>query len=326
MPGVLQLRQVISEKIFNISGCHYDPESEITVTAGATQALFTAITALVNKDDEVIIFEPAYDSYAPSVQLNGGIPVFIPLIKPGYRIDFERLRNSITPRTKLIIINSPHNPTGSILTKNDLEQLEEITRNSSVFFISDEVYEHITFDDKKHISIAGSPELRNRSFIISSFGKTFHTTGWKIGYCSAPANLMAEFRKIHQFIVFAVNTPIQYAYAEYLKNPQTYLGLNSFYQKKRDLFLKAISGSMFKNIPAEGTYFQLLDYSQISDLGDKDFANLLITKYGIAVIPLTPFYSEQVTYADKVIRICFAKKDDVLVTAGDILRSIGSGQ
>ncbi len=322
MPGVPLLRVRISKKIAGISGHSYNPESEITVTAGATQALYSAITCLVNRGDEVIIFEPAYDSYAPAVILNGGIPVFIPLSGPGYKLDFNRLKSSINNKTKAVILNSPHNPTGTVITEEDLECLEEIAVNSNIYFISDEVYEHITFDDRKHLSIAGSEILRGRSFVISSFGKTFHTTGWKIGYCCAPESLMSEFRKIHQFIVFAVNTPIQYAYAEYLKKQDHYLSLNKFYQKKRDIFLDGINGSAFKYIPAEGTYFQLLDYSDISELNDMEYALSLIKVHGIAVIPLSPFYSNESKYNGRIVRICFAKKDEVLVKSAEIFSNI----
>jgi methionine transaminase len=320
MQGVKSLRDEISKKTEYLYGKKYDPETEITITAGATQALFTAISTIVRKNDEVILLEPAYDSYAPSVIVNGGIPVFIPLTDQEFRIDFEKIRAAINERTRLLIINFPQNPAGSIITGDDIKQLEELVSDKDIFIISDEVYEHIVFDDKKHLSISGSEILSKKSFVISSFGKTFHTTGWKIGYAAAPAEMTKEFRKLHQFITFAVNTPVQHAYSDYLKNQNNYLHVNSFYQKKRDLFLKALEGSEFKFKPSEGTYFQLLDYSSISEINDTEFAELLIKEYGIAVIPLSPFYS--IPQKRKLIRICFAKKDEIIIKAAGILKNI----
>jgi methionine transaminase len=320
MQGVKSLREEISIKTEYLYGKKYDPETEITITAGATQALFTAISAIVRKDDEVILLEPAYDSYAPSVIVNGGIPVFIPLTVPEFRIDFEKIRSAISNKTRLLIINFPQNPAGSIITNDDMKQLEELVSDKDMFIISDEVYEHIVFDGKKHLSISGSEILSKKSFVISSFGKTFHTTGWKTGYAAAPEEMTKEFRKLHQFITFAVNTPIQHAYADYLKNKNNYLHINSFYQGKRDLFLNSIAGSEFRFKPSEGTYFQLLDYSAISEENDTEFAERLIKDYGIAVIPLSPFYSAP--HKRKLIRICFAKKDEVIVKAAEILKNI----
>lgn len=317
MPGVLSLRRKISEKIEKIYGRKYNPDSEIVVTAGGTQALYTAITAVVSPGDEVIILEPAYDSYAPAVLINGGVPVYIPLSKINYSIDWNIVEKSITDRTKLIIINSPHNPTGSVLSKNDIAALEKIIRNKNIYLISDEVYEHIIFDGNIHYSFSQSSELSERTFVISSFGKTYHTTGWKVGYCAAPEKLMNEFKKIHQFIVFAVNTPIQYAYADIMEKEEMYFGLSKFYKAKRDLMTSLLSKSKFKFKPAQGTYFQLLDYSSISDLNDREFSEYLTKEIGVAVIPLSPFYSGG--SQDRVIRICFAKKDEVLRAASEKL-------
>ena len=318
MPGVPMLREKISKKIKKLYGRGYNFETEITITAGATQAIFTAITASIQKGDEVILLEPAYDSYAPSVLISGGVPVFIPLLKGSYKIDWDRVKNNISPKTKMIIINSPHNPTGSIINEADIKILEEITRNTGILILSDEVYEHIVFDGEKHISLSVSEELAERSFIIFSFGKTYHTTGWKLGYCAAPENLTNELRKVHQFVVFSVNTPFQYAYADFLDNEEHYLNLNNFYQKKRDIVLNLLHGTEFNFSPANGTYFQLLDYSKISEMNDLEFAELLTKEFGIAVIPLSPFYSK--LYNDKVIRICFAKRDEVLEEGMDRLK------
>jgi methionine aminotransferase len=320
MPGVLKLRQKISEKTLKVNHRYYDPENEITITAGATQALFSAISALIGKDDEVIIFEPAYDSYSPVVMLNGGRPVYIKLKGNDFRIDWDEVADSITEKTKLIIINSPHNPTGSVINETDIRNLETIIENKNIFVISDEVYEHIVFDNKKHLSLASSELLYQRSFIISSFGKTYHTTGWKIGYANAPGYLMDEFRKIHQFIVFAVNTPIQMAYADYIEDEKNYLSLNNFYQEKRDYLLENIKDSRFRLKPAEGTYFQLLDYSDISELDDYTFTERLTKESGVATIPLSPFFSGLNDL--KLIRICFAKRNEILKSSADILNRI----
>jgi len=317
MQGVPVLRHKISEKINKLYGRRYNPETEINITAGATQAIYTAASAIINPGDEIILFEPAYDSYAPSVKINGGIPVFVPLKKADFSIDWDKAGKAITTRTKMIFLNSPHNPTGSVINETDIKKLEDITRNKDIFILSDEVYEHIVFDDKQHISVSGSKELSKKAFVISSFGKTFHTTGWKLGYCAAPEALMKEFRKVHQFMVFAVNTPIQYAYSEYLDNESHYLKLNNFYELKRNLFLKYMKNSRWDFKPASGTYFQLLDYSQITDLNDMDFAEKLAREAGIATIPLSPFYNEKNN--EKLLRVCFAKKDEVLEAAADIL-------
>ncbi len=320
MHGVPELLTGISDKVKSLYKKYYDPFNEIIITSGATEAIFIAISTLVSPGDEVILLEPAYDSYAPTVILNGGIPIFVPLSKTNFTVRFDLLKSKITNRTKAIIVNSPHNPTGSIISESDIKNFEEITRDKNIFFISDEVYEHILFDGNKHISFCSSEELSEKTFVISSFGKTYHTTGWKVGYCAAPQKMIAEFEKIHQFVVFSVNTPVQYAYAEYIKDEQKYLHLNEFYQQKRDIFLRTISKSKFKFTPARSTYFQLLDYSDISELDDITFASRLTEKYKIATIPLSPFYSSR--YNEKLIRICFAKRDKVLIEAGEILNTI----
>lgn len=320
MPGVFDLRKTISDKILNLHNRFYNPENEITITAGATQALYTAISVLVFPGDEVIMFEPVYDSYAPSVIANGGKPVFIKLDHKDFSIPWDEVEKRISEKTKAIILNSPHNPTGKIIVQEDLIRLKNILKNNNIFLISDEVYEHIVFDSKRHISVCESEILTKKSFVISSFGKTFHTTGWKIGYCAAPENLTKEFRKLHQFVVFAVNTPIQYAYSEYLKNPDNYLLVSSFYQQKRDYFRDRIKNSKFRIMKTEGTYFQLLDYAAISKMNDIEFSEYLTKEIGVAVIPLSPFYSSQ--YQGKIIRICFAKRDEILDKAAEKLMKV----
>lgn len=320
MQGVPNLRKAISEKIKKLYGKHYDFDKEITVTAGATQALYTTITSVVKQGDEVILFEPAYDSYMPDVLSNGGIPVYIPLNPKDYSYNWDLVRKRITKKTKALIINSPHNPTGSLISDEDIKELEKITEGTDILIISDEVYEHIIFDGKKHISLASSDELSKRTFVISSFGKTYHTTGWKMGYCAAPENLTKEFRKMHQFIVFSTNTPIQYAYAEFMKQEEKYLSLGKFYEHKRDLFLSEIKSSKFKLKPCSGTYFQLLDYSIISDKADTEFSEYLTKEIGVAVIPLSPFYESR--ESQSLIRICFAKTDEVLREAAAKLKKL----
>ena len=320
MQGVPVLRQKISEKIQKLYGHRYDPEEEINVTAGATQAIYTVSSAVINPGDEVILMEPAYDCYAPSVKINGGIPVFVPLKESDFSIDWDKVAGAVTGRTRMIFLNSPHNPTGSVINETDIKNLEDIIRNKDIFILSDEVYEHIVFDKKKHISVSGSKELSKKAFVISSFGKTYHTTGWKMGYCAAPRNLMKEFRKVHQFIVFAVNTPIQYAYAEYMDNESHYLNLNDFYESKRNVFLKHMKNSRWKIKPSSGTYFQLLDYSGITKMNDMEFAETLTKEAGIATIPLSPFYNDK--QSGNLLRVCFAKKDEVLEKAADLLSKI----
>ncbi len=320
MPGVLLLRERIALKTNLLYGAVYNPETEITVTAGATQALFSAITAFVRESDEVIVFEPAYDSYVPAIKLAGGSPVVIKLKAPTYHIDWEEVKKMVSGRTKMIIINSPHNPTGSILTAADLKSLESITHDTSIIVLSDEVYEHLVFDGRLHESVCRHPRLAERSLVTCSFGKTFHATGWKTGYCIGPDYLMKEFRKVHQFTVFCTNTPVQMAIADFLENPDNYSGLNELFQSKRDFFLDALKNSRFMFVPAEGTYFQLLDYSHISDEPEMDFAQQLTRSYKIASVPVSPFYSHAVNNAK--LRFCFAKSEETLEKAANILCKI----
>ena len=320
MQGVPALRKAISEKIEKLYGRHYNFENEITVTAGATQALFTAITSVVESGDEVILFEPAYDSYVPDILSNGGIPVYVPLNPKDYSYHWDLVRKKISDKTKVIILNSPHNPTGSLITAEDIKELEKITKGTDIFIVSDEVYEHITFDDKKHISIASSEMLAKRTFVISSFGKTYHTTGWKMGYCAAPDYLTKEFRKMHQFIVFSANTPIQHAYAEFMKHEEKYLTLGKFYENKCNVFLNEMRNTKFKLKPCDGTYFQLLDYSLISDKPDMEFAEYMTKEVGVAVIPLSPFYGDRKSRS--LVRICFAKSDEVMKEAALKLQNL----
>ena len=320
MLGVLSLREMISEKIAKTYGAAYHPDKEINVTAGATQALFTAIASIIREGDEAIIFEPAYDSYGPAVRLNGGIPVYAQLQTPDYHIDWDTVRKQINQNTKLIIINTPHNPTGSVLKEEDIKMLIKLTHNTDIVVLSDEVYEHLIFDNKKHESVCLYPELAEKSIVVFSFGKTLHATGWKMGYVLAPENLMKEFRKVHQFNVFSCNTPVQYAIAEYLKDKENYLHLGEFYQQKRDYFVNAIKGSRFKVIPSYGTYFQLLDYSAITDEKETVFAIRMTKEYGLASIPVSPFYHK--SNDNKTLRFCFAKTEETLDKAAEILNRI----
>jgi methionine aminotransferase len=317
MPGVQVLRKNISEKYKNAYGIAYDPEDEINITAGATQAINTVISAFIKEGDEVIVFDPAYDSYVPSIKLNGGIVRYAKLRTPDYHAEWNDVKKLMNSNTRMIIINSPHNPTGSVFSEADLKALDKLTRNTEVIVLSDEVYEHLIFDGKTHESVCKYPELAKRSFMIGSFGKTFHATGWKVGYCLAPANLMAEFRRSHQFVVYAVNTPIQYAIAEYLENEENYNNLASFYQDKRDLFLDLIKTSRFKEIPSYGTYFQVLNYENISNENEVDFAQHLTKEFGVASIPLSVFYNDK--QDNKTLRFCFAKQEKTLKKAAEIL-------
>lgn len=320
MAGVIELREQIAIKTEKSYKAIYHPETEITITAGATQAIYTAISAIITEGDEVIIFTPAYDCYEPAVELNGGKTVIVQLHAPEYKIDWNQVRKMINQRTKMIIINTPHNPTGTTLEKEDLVALEKLILNTDIVVLSDEVYEHIIFDNKKHQSVALFPKLAARSFIVSSFGKTFHNTGWKIGYCLAPENLMAEFRKAHQFIVFSVNTPVQYALAHYLKDENNYLTLSKFYQQKRDFFTDLIKPSKFEILPSKGTYFQLLSFKNISNEKDTEFAIKLTKKHKVAAIPVSVFYSQSVD--EKILRFCVAKKEETLEKAAEILCGI----
>ncbi len=320
MPGLMSLREVIAEKTNSLYSSNYHPDTEVTVTSGATQAIFTIISACISPGDEVIIFKPAYDSYEPSIELFGGTIVPVQLSVPNFSVDWQEVASKITSKTKMVIINTPHNPSGSVLSKNDMLQLEKLLRDTDIILLSDEVYEHIIFDGQQHQSAALFPGLAERAFITASFGKTFHTTGWKMGYCIAPKDLMAEFRKVHQFNVFCSSHPMQYALAAYLKEPKNYLSLPNFYQEKRDTFLSLIKDSRFTFSPAAGTYFQLLDYAAITDEGDVAFAERLTKAHKIASIPVSVFNLNG--QDDKVLRFCFAKTEDTLKRAAAVLCEI----
>ncbi|AWH73955.1 methionine aminotransferase [Dokdonia sp. Dokd-P16] len=320
MQGVYSLREEITQKLNTLYGSDYHPETEVTVTAGATQAIYTIVSAFIRPDDEVIILKPAYDCYEPAVIVNGGKVVPIQLKAPDYKVNWKAVEDAITPKTKMIFINTPHNPTGTILDKEDMLELERILEGTDIILLSDEVYEHIVFDGKRHESVARYPALRARSFITASFGKTFHNTGWKMGYTVAPKELMAEFQKVHQFNVFSVHHPSQKAFAQYLKEPSHYLELNDFYQQKRDLFLDLIEGSRFTAKPAAGTYFQMLDYSVITNESDTAFAKALTIDHKLASIPTSVFNVNQEDF--KMLRFCVAKDDETLKKAAEILTSI----
>lgn len=320
MQGVAALRQAIAAKFIAVYGAPYDPDSEITVTSGGTEALFDAIATVVHHGDEAIVFEPCYDSYVPAIELNGGRAVVISLRYPEYELPWDEVRAAVSDRTRLIIINSPHNPTATVLRPTDLDELSRIVAGTDITILSDEVYEHIIFDGLRHESLALEPSLRARSFIVGSFGKTFHVTGWKVGCVAAPAALTAEFRKVHQFVTFATNTPVQHALADFLADPRRYRELAGFYQGKRDLFLKLLAGSRWKPVPSRGTYFQLLDYAAITDEKDADFAIRLTREVGVASIPTSAFLYNQP--APPVLRFCFAKKDETLEAAAARLRRL----
>jgi methionine aminotransferase len=317
MAGIPALREAIADKIATLYGASYDVEQEVTVVPGATYAIYTACAALIRPGDEVILFEPAYDSYAPAVEVHGGIPVYIQLRYPDYSIDWPALQAAITPRTRLLIINTPNNPTASLLSADDLRQLEAMLRETDIVVISDEVYEHIVFDGHRHESVTRFSGLAERSFVVSSLGKTYHVTGWKTGYVAAPRELMAEFRKVHQFNAFVANGPLQYAFAEYMKHTAAYLELAAFYQQKRDFFLAGLKGSRFKPLPSRGTFFQNLAYDAISDEKDTDLAVRLTREKGIASIPVSVFYREPP--AHRVLRFCFAKSEATLAQGAEIL-------
>ena len=320
MQGVLALREAIAAKYERFTGRRYDPETEITVTSGGTEALFDAIAAVVRPGDEVIVFEPCYDSYVPAIELSGGVPVVVSLTFPGYEIDWDSVRRAVSSRTRMMIINSPHNPTGAVLTRADIEELIALVERTPLCVLSDEVYEHIIFDGIRHESMARHDALAARSFIVGSFGKTYHTTGWKVGYAVAPAALTAEFRKVHQFVTFATNTPMQHGIADLLSRQTGLAELGPFYQAKRDLFLNLMEGSRFKALPCRGSYFQLMDYSAITDEPDADFAIRLTKERGVASIPTSPFLYK--AEPPRVLRFCFAKKDETLRLAAERLRDL----
>jgi len=313
MPGAPVLREAIAAKVQALYGAAYDVNTEITVTAGATQAIFTAVAAMVHPGDEVIVFTPVYDSYGPSIALQGGKVVYADLTLPDYGPDWAKVKSLVTPRTRMIIINSPHNPTGMVWTADDMAALQALVKDTDIVIVSDEVYEHMVFDQARHESVLRYPALAERSFVVSSFGKTYHITGWKVAYCLAPRELMAEFRKAHQFIVFTVHAPSQYALAEFMKRPGWYDQLKALYQGKRDIFRQALSGSRFELLPCEGTYFQCVKYGAISDEGDRAFVERLTREHGVAAIPVSAFYPHGDDHG--VIRFCFAKSAATLEAA-----------
>ena len=320
MAGIPALRDAIAEKVESLYGAAYDPEHEITVVPGATYGIFTAVSAMVRPGDEVILFEPAYDSYAPAVEVNGGTPVYVQLTYPEYAIPWQQVQEAITPRTRMIIVNTPNNPTASVFSAEDLRMLEGLLANTDIVVVSDEVYEHLVFDGHSHQSVARFPGLAERSFIVSSFGKTYSVTGWKTGYVLAPRELMVEFRKVHQFNSFVANGPVQYAFAEHMKDKDAYLSLAAFYQKKRDFFLEGVRSSRFRPLPSRGTFFQNLAYDAISDERDTDLAVRLTREQGIASIPVSVFYRE--APAHRVLRFCFAKSEETLAKGAEILSRI----
>jgi methionine aminotransferase len=322
MPGIPPLRQAIAEKTERCYAVRPDENNEVTVMTGATECLFVAFQAFVHPGDEVIVFDPAYDAYDPAIRLAGGAPVHLPLQEPGFSIDWDRVRDAISQRTRVIVINSPHNPSGAILGEADIQALKEITADHDILLFSDEVYEHIIFDGRQHLSLVMDEQLRARSVVISSFGKTYHTTGWKVGYTIAPPEMTTELRRVHQFVTFCTNTPAQFAYAEYLtEDPAHYLDLPDFYQRKRDLFCDLIKDSRFSFQPTAGTYFQLVDYSQISDLNDVDFCRWITREFKVAAIPITVFYQAPPNQ-QRLCRFCFAKDDETLKKACDRLNAM----
>lgn len=320
MAGVLELRQAISNKVGLLYNRDLSVEDHITITSGATEGLYSAISAFVSAGDEVITFEPAYDSYAPAIAVNGGINVPISLTAPDYAIDWDQVSEKISSQTKMIIINSPHNPTGRLLTPSDLQRLAAITRDTDILILSDEVYQHLIYDDQIHESVLRHDELYRRSIVTMSFGKTFHATGWRIGYAIAPTALTRELRKVHQFNTFSINTPLQYALADYLDDSKNYLGLATFFQAKRDLFKRAIAHSRFELLPCDGTYFMLASYQDISDMGDQQFARWMTRQKGVATIPISSFYTDDTD--EHIIRFCFAKTDELLLQAAELITTI----
>lgn len=329
MPGIPSLRNQIAAKVNALYGAQINPDTDVTVTSGATEALMVAIQAVVHPGDEVIVIEPNYDSYVPCIRLAGGQPVIVQLTKPTkdnlrYSMNWQQLKDAITDKTKLIILNFPHNPTGITLEQSDLDTLAEITRGKNIFLIADEVYEHIVFGDKKFLSFLSHEELKEKSFVISSFGKTYHSTGWKIGYCVASSKLMNEFRKVHQFTVFSVNTAIQVALAEFMKEPSHYLELSAFYEQKHDLLLNGLKDTKFKAIPSDGTFFLLADYSDIDDIAEIEFAIKLTKEVGVTLIPVSAFYknSDSVEANNHMLRFCFAKSDETLIQAIERLKNL----
>lgn len=318
MAGLLRLREGLAEKTQQVYGLQVNPETEITITSGGTEALYAAIAATVREGDEVIVLEPAYDSYIPAIKLNGGIPIPIPLQHPDYSVDWDMVKNRMNLRTRMIILNTPHNPTGAILGPEDLQTLQRLTQDTDVLILSDEVYEHIVFDGLQHESVLRYPDLYQRSMAVFSFGKTYHVTGWKLGYCIAPPHLSKEFRKVHQYLTFASPTPFQHAFADMLAHPDMYQELGNFYQAKRDLFQSVMADTPFRLLPTSGTYFQLADYTAINDMPDMEFAEWLTKEHGVATIPVSVFYQQPMDH--QVVRFCFAKDDETLRAAADKLK------
>jgi len=320
MNGLLKLRERLAEKIFDLYHSPINAGDEITITPGGTYAIYTALTTILQKDDEVIVFEPAYDCYIPAIELNGAKAIPVPLQFPGYEINWDAVREKINSKTKAIIINSPHNPSGKLITEQDINTLKSIIANSAIYLISDEVYEHLVFDQLQHHSILKYPELYQRAFVCFSFGKVYHCTGWKLGYCVAPPNLMKEFRKIHQFNCFTCNTPMQYAIAEFLKQKENYLGLGKFLQQKRDYFAQEMKATRFKPLASHGSYFQLYSYAGMSPEPENEFAVKLVKEFGVATIPVSAFYSQP--QQNQVLRFCFAKKEETLQAAARLLKMV----
>jgi methionine aminotransferase len=321
MPGSMALRTAIAAKLAALYDVVADPVTEITVTSGATEAIFDAIQAVVRRDDEVIVFDPCYDSYEPSITLAGGRTIHVPLTQPEFAIDWERLRSALNRRTRLVIVNTPHNPSGALLTAADLERLGELLRPYDCYLLSDEVYEHVVFDGAKHATALAHPELRERCFAVFSFGKTYHATGWKLGYCVAPLALSAELRRVHQYVTFASTSPLQQALAEYMPaHPEHHVELPAFYQERRDYFARLLAATKFRLLPAAGTYFQVADYSAISTLGDVEFARWLTIEHGVATIPISVFYREPPDA--RLVRFCFAKESATLDAAAERLRRL----
>jgi methionine transaminase len=318
MAGIMPLREMLAQKTADLYNLHYSPNDEITIVAGCSEALYASMAAILHKDDEVIVFEPAYDSYVPSIELNGGKPVYVTLLPENdFAIDWELVKTKITAKTKAILLTTPHNPTGKCLTQQDIDSLARLVKNTNIFIVSDEVYEHIIFDGRKHISPAMHPNLKERTFVCGSFGKTFHTTGWKLGYCLAPKELSTELRKAHQWITFSCPTPFQYAFTDFLKEPDNYLSVTQFYQEKRDKFINWLSGSRFTLKPAEGSFFQMVSYKNITNESDYDLAVRWTKEIGVASIPISVFYADKID--NKILRFCFAKDDEMLERAAERL-------
>ena len=322
MSGITGLREILASKTHLCQGYLPDSETEVTLVSGATEAIFCAITAVVEEGDEVIVLEPAYDSYEPAITLNKGVPVYVDLNVGDFSVDWQKVKDVVSEKTKAIVVNTPHNPSGFVWSQEDVQQLADILRDRDIYVISDEVYEHITFDGRKHISLGSHEALREKTFVCGSFGKTFHVTGWKIGYCIAPKNLSVEFRKIHQYVTFSTVTPIQYALAEYLEVPHRYLSIPDFYQKKRDFFAKGLGETNLNFIPSTGSFFQLASYGHLSKISDRDLAERMTRKLKVACIPISVFYSNKKD--DKVVRFCFAKEENELELALERLKNLES--